>query len=96
MRFEEGRFYLLVIKSGFVLVGRFEQSPDALFLRVVGKAAKVRWWGTTAGLGELAEKGPLDATKLDVEATEYDYRFRESAPVTGIPFLPTIGIRGQW
>lgn len=32
----------------------------------------------------------------NVEATEYDYRFRESAPVTGIPFLPTIGIRGQW
>lgn len=71
MRFEEGRFYLLVIKSGFVLVGQFEQSEDALFLRVVGKAAKIRWWGTTAGLGELAEKGPLDATKLDVEATEY-------------------------
>ena len=32
----------------------------------------------------------------NVEATEWDYRFRESAPVTGIPFLPTIGIRGAW
>lgn len=32
----------------------------------------------------------------NVEATEYDYRFRDSAPVTGVPILPTIGIRGQW
>ncbi len=32
----------------------------------------------------------------NVEALEYDYRFRETAPVTGVPFLPTIGIRGQW
>ncbi len=32
----------------------------------------------------------------NVEAIQWDYRYRESAPVTGIPFLPTIGIRGQW
>jgi TonB family protein len=32
----------------------------------------------------------------NVEATQYDYRRRESAPVTSLPFLPTIGVRGQW
>ncbi len=32
----------------------------------------------------------------NVEAWQYDYRFRERAAVTGIPILPTIGIRGQW
>jgi TonB family protein len=32
----------------------------------------------------------------NTEATQYDYRYRESAPVTGVPFLPTLGIRGQW
>ena len=32
----------------------------------------------------------------NVEATQYDYRFRESAPVTGVPILPTLGIRGKW
>ena len=32
----------------------------------------------------------------NVEATEYDYRYRETAPVTGVPILPTLGIRGQW
>lgn len=32
----------------------------------------------------------------NVEAVNYDYRFREKAPVAGIPFLPTLGVRGQW
>ncbi len=30
------------------------------------------------------------------EGTDYDYRFRESTPVTSFPFLPTIGVRGTW
>jgi hypothetical protein len=32
----------------------------------------------------------------NVEATQYDYRFEDSVPITGIPILPTLGIRGQW
>lgn len=32
----------------------------------------------------------------NVEATEYDYRFRESSPVTSFPILPTLGLRGTW
>ena len=32
----------------------------------------------------------------NVEAFQYDYRFRESAPVTSVPFLPTLGVRGKW
>ncbi|MCG8423617.1 MAG: hypothetical protein MJE77_37440, partial [Proteobacteria bacterium] len=32
----------------------------------------------------------------NVEAIQYDYRFRESSPVTSVPLLPTLGIRGQW
>ncbi len=32
----------------------------------------------------------------NVEAIQWDYRYRESAPVTGVPILPTIGVRGQW
>jgi hypothetical protein len=30
------------------------------------------------------------------EAIQYDYRYRETAPVTSVPILPTIGVRGQW
>ena len=32
----------------------------------------------------------------NIEAIQWDYRYRESAPVTGVPILPTIGVRGQW
>ena len=32
----------------------------------------------------------------NVEAVRYDYRFRNSASVTSLPFLPTIGVRGRW
>jgi hypothetical protein len=30
------------------------------------------------------------------EATQYDYRFRDSAPVRGLPILPTLGVKGTW
>jgi TonB family protein len=30
------------------------------------------------------------------EATQWDYRYRESAPVRGVPIVPTIGVKGQW
>ena len=36
------------------------------------------------------------ANVKNVEATEYDYRFRASAPVTSFPILPTLGVRGTW
>jgi TonB family protein len=32
----------------------------------------------------------------NVEATQWDYRYRHSAPVTSFPILPTLGIRGTW
>lgn len=32
----------------------------------------------------------------NVEAVQWDYRYRESSPVTGVPFIPTLGLRGQW
>jgi TonB family protein len=32
----------------------------------------------------------------NVEGTQYDYRYRESAPITSFPILPTLGIRGTW
>jgi hypothetical protein len=30
------------------------------------------------------------------EATQYDYRYRERAPITSVPFVPTVGVRGKW
>jgi TonB family protein len=30
------------------------------------------------------------------EATQWDYRYRENAPVRGLPIVPTIGVKGSW
>jgi TonB family protein len=30
------------------------------------------------------------------EATQWDYRYRDSAPLRGLPIVPTLGVRGQW
>jgi TonB family protein len=30
------------------------------------------------------------------EGVDYDYRYRQSTPVTGFPILPTVGVRGTW
>ena len=30
------------------------------------------------------------------EAVIYDYRYRTSSPVPGIPFFPTLGIKGSF
>jgi len=30
------------------------------------------------------------------EATQFDYRYRQSAPVRGLPFLPVLGVRGRF
>ena len=30
------------------------------------------------------------------EGTQWDYRFRESSPITGVPFVPTLGVRGRF
>jgi hypothetical protein len=34
--------------------------------------------------------------KENYEGIDYDYRYRESTPVTGFPILPTVGVRGTW
>jgi TonB family protein len=32
----------------------------------------------------------------NTEAVQYDYRYRNSAPIQSFPILPTLGIRGTW
>jgi len=34
--------------------------------------------------------------RKNAEGTDYDYRYRESTPVTSFPIFPTIGVRGTW
>lgn len=71
---------IAVLKDGWVFVGQCERHVDGRM--TVTTAYKVRKWGTTAGLGEIALNGPTPNTILDVYGTIYveahDLKFRIS------------------
>ena len=52
---------IYVMDRGWVVVGRKTKKDTS----VLQDAAVVRRWGTTTGLGELADKGPQENTVLD-------------------------------
>jgi hypothetical protein len=57
---------IVVLDRGWVFVGQVSIQDD---LVTITNARNIRRWGTSAGLGELAEKGPLPETKLDSYGT---------------------------
>lgn len=63
---------IVILQRGWVMIGDFERegSQCRLFNALV-----IRKWGTTKGLGELAQKGPLPETILDAcfGTVEFDY-----------------------
>lgn len=58
----ETTIQIVNLPYGNVVAGRVEDLGDKLRIY---DAAVVRIWGTTKGLGEIAEGGPTDKTKLD-------------------------------
>ena len=61
----EGDIKIVVLDRGFVYVGNVAIKDD--FVVITG-AKNLRAWGTSKGLGELAN-GPLSSTKLDAVGT---------------------------
>jgi hypothetical protein len=53
---------IVVCDRGFVYVG--ETTTDDKWC-IIKNARNIRVWGTSKGLGELAQGGPLSGTKLD-------------------------------
>ena len=53
---------ILVLQRGWVIVGDVSQESSMVS---VSNCSVVRVWGTSNGLGELAENGPLSETVLD-------------------------------
>lgn len=53
---------IVVLNRGWVVVGDYSEKGDDCTLE---NASIIRVWGTTKGLGELAEGGPTSSTKLD-------------------------------
>lgn len=60
------RLQIVVLHRGFVFVGDVERSENEI---VIHNAQNVRRWGTTKGLGEIADGGPTANTKLDMAGT---------------------------
>ena len=62
---------IAILQRGWVFVGRFERKGNDCKLV---DSLNIRRWGTTKGLGELAEKGKLENTVLDESGViEFDY-----------------------
>lgn len=53
---------IVILDRGWVYVGTVSINGDWC---TIENAQCIRRWGTTAGLGELAAKGPLPETKLE-------------------------------
>ncbi|MBA2538664.1 MAG: TonB-dependent receptor [Deltaproteobacteria bacterium] len=71
---------------------RSQRTPT--FRQIDARVEKV-WLYNTWSLGLYIDVINVTNTK-NVEAFEYDYRFKEKAPVTSFPILPTLGLRGTW
>ena len=69
---------IVILQRGWVFVGRFKKVGDQCSLE---NARNVRKWGTTKGLGEIAENGPTKETVLDSCPT---VRFHEQTVIASI------------
>ena len=58
----DGEIRIAVLQRGHVVVGKYSQVGE---IGRIENASVVRRWGTSEGLGELAQKGPLSNTVLD-------------------------------
>jgi hypothetical protein len=53
---------IVILQRGWVFVGKFSKEGSTCKLT---DAYNIRTWGTTKGLGELAESGTTSSTKMD-------------------------------
>jgi hypothetical protein len=53
---------IVVLQRGWVVVGDYAKGDNEV---VISNASVIRRWGTTKGLGEIAENGPTSSTVLD-------------------------------
>lgn len=61
-KFEGSMIKIVILQRGWIFIGKFEQSGSICKLT---NAYNIRTWGTTKGLGELAQNGKTTNTKLD-------------------------------
>ena len=68
----DGEIKIVILQRGWIMVGRFERNGSDCKLH---NASVIRKWGTTNGLGEIANSGPTKETVLDkcYGVVEFDY-----------------------
>jgi len=68
---EESSIKIVILQRGWVMIGRFSKEGYDCTLT---NAYVIRRWGTSRGLGELAEEGEKSETVLDKAGTvKFDY-----------------------
>ncbi len=75
---------IVVADRGWVYVGKSRRIGDVL---LIDGARCIRVWGTTCGLGQLAEGGPTETTKLDPMG-------RVEVPMRAV--ISIIACKGSW
>lgn len=66
----KNKMYIFVMERGFVLFGRprpHDHMGDYIFEYTLDDVAIIRQWGTTNGLGQIAQSGTTNRTILDPE-----------------------------
>lgn len=63
---ENGTLKICILQRGWIFVGKYYEEGENCRLE---EASCIRSWGTSKGLGELAENGPLSSTKFDPSPT---------------------------
>ena len=53
---------IIVLQRGWVVIGDVHKTETEVN---INNCSIIRIWGTSKGLGEIAENGPTDKTKLD-------------------------------
>ena len=53
---------IVVLQRGWVVIGDVDTSDTEV---LINNCSVIRSWGTSKGLGEIAEDGPTSKTKLD-------------------------------
>ena len=68
----EGEIKIVILQRGWVMVGYFKRDGSDC---VLSNSSTIRTWGTTNGLGQIANEGPTSSTKLDKNygKVEFDY-----------------------
>lgn len=74
--------------------GPIRSTRTPTYRQIDARVEKV-WLYNTWSLGLYLDVINI-ANLENVEAFEYDYRFRNKAPITSYPILPTLGLRGTW